>query len=147
MGRAPEAAPDGCGFPGMEEGGLQHLEGRGEVFFAVLFSGGREHLTGAGHHGHALAEGFAHLDAEAHVLEGQIHGEHRMLEVFVEGAGSGVLELEGEGPGIGDLFDELFLGDVGELGELDAFGADGVVLMPMRFWMSFSAQPAFTSPM
>ena len=49
-----------------------------------------------------------------------------MLEVFVEGAGSGVLELEGEGPGIGDLFDELFLGDVGELGELDAFGADGV---------------------
>lgn len=116
-GGPPGKPPRTAAASGNGGRGLQHLEGRGEVFFAVLFSGGREHLTGAGHHGHALAEGFAHLDAEAHVLEGQIHGEHRMLEVFVEGAGSGVLELEGEGAGIGDLFDELFLGDVGELGE------------------------------
>ena len=36
------------------------------------------------------------------------------------------LNWKEKAPGIGDLFDELFLGDVGELGELDAFGADGV---------------------
>ena len=102
----------------MEEGGLQHLEGRGEVFFAVLFSGGREHLTGAGHHGHALAEGFRRSPMPRRTsLKARFTVNTGMLEVFVEGAGSGVLELEGEGPGLGDLFDELFLGDVGELGE------------------------------
>ena len=127
MRRGPGSRPGRQRLPGMGEGHcLQHLEGRGEVFFTVLFSGGCKHFAGAGHHGHTLAEGFAHLNAQAHVLEGKIHSKHRMLEVFVEGAGSGVLELEGEGAGVGDLFDELLLGDVGKLGKLDAFGTDGV---------------------